>query len=47
MEDPGDGTEVFVHAGEEFVGGGGVGGVGPEDDDVGEHEGEWMVVNGW
>src|SRR5688572_13195662 len=33
----GDGLEVLLGAGDEFVGGHGVGGIGPEDDDVRKH----------
>ena len=32
-----NGPEVLLHAGEEFIGGGGIGGIGPENDDVGKH----------
>jgi hypothetical protein len=34
-----DGLEIFVRAGDQFIGGGGIVGVRPEDDDVREHMG--------
>lgn len=38
LEDAGDVAEIFVGTGDKFFDGIGLSGVGPEDDDVGEHK---------
>ena len=36
MQHAGNGLQIFYRAGHQFIGGLGLGGIGPEDDDVGE-----------